>query len=422
MAEGAVNAEFIAVGTEILLGDIANSHARFLSLEFAKLGIGVYYHAAVGDHLGRIVSQLQLALERSQVIVITGGLGPTDDDLTRNAVAKACDLPLVYDEDAFQSLIVPYFVKLGRPFLDVHKRQAERIGDAKFLPNARGTAPGQYLEWNGRHLFLLPGPPLEMQGMYGDEVKPILEGISGSGSITSRVLHLIGIGESAAEAKVLDILQTQSNPTIAPLAGEGEMLFRITAKSKTKEEALALIAPIEKEITARLGHYIYGYDEDTLSLVVFRRLLEKRVKVGFAESCTGGLLSSMLVDIPGSSEVFAGSVIAYHNEVKVAQLGVSEVVLSHDGAVSEETAKQMAQGIRNRLNCDFGVSVTGIAGPTGGTADKPVGLVYVAATNGQTTTVARHVFPGSRTQVRVRAAKAALKQLLDLLNDTEVKI
>ncbi len=417
-----MNAEFIAVGTEILLGDIANSHARFLSLEFAKLGIGVYFHTAVGDHLGRIVDQLKLALDRSQVIVITGGLGPTDDDLTRKAVADACRLSLAYDEEAFQALIVPYFERLGRSYLDVHKRQAERIGDAVFLPNSRGTAPGQYLEWEGRHLFLLPGPPLEMQGMYNDEVKPILERIAGSGSITSRVLHLFGIGESAAELKVLDLLRVQSNPTIAPLAGEGEMLFRITAKAETKEEALALIAPVEKEITDRLGHYIYGYDEDTLSLIVFRRLLEMGAKAGFAESCTGGLLSSMLVEIPGSSDVFAGSLVAYQNEVKVEQLGVSEAVIMNDGAVSEETAKQMAQGIRDRLKCDFGVSVTGIAGPTGGTAEKPVGLVYVAATDGKTTKVAKHVFSGSRTQVRVRAAKAALKQLLDLLNDTEVKI
>ncbi len=416
-----MNAEFIAVGTEIILGDIANSHARYLSTEFAKMGIGVYYHTAVGDHLERIVSQIRQAMERSQVIVITGGLGPTDDDLTRTAVAGAVGLPLVYDEEAFARLIAPYFLKLGRQYLAVHKRQAQRIGDAQFLPNDRGTAPGQYLQWQGRHLFLLPGPPLEMEGMFVNSVRPILENISETGIIISRVLHLFGIGESAAEHQVLDLLQVQTNPTIAPLAGEGEMLFRITAKADNKNQALALIAPVEKEITTRLGNYIYGYDEDTLPFVVLRRLLAMRVKVGFAESCTGGLLTSMIVDLPGSSDVLAGGIIAYHNHVKVAQLGVSEDVLLRDGAVSEVTARQMADGVRIAMRSEYGVSVTGIAGPSGGTEDKPVGLVYVAATDGSTTTVAKHVFPGNRTQVRIRAAKAALKLLLDLLNNFEVK-
>ncbi len=416
-----MNAELIAVGTEILLGDIENSHARYLSQEFSKLGISVYHHSAVGDHLGRVVEQVKLALDRSDVIVITGGLGPTDDDVTRKGVADACGLPLCFDEAAYAMHVVPYFDQIGREPKPVQKRQAERVGAAVFLPNERGTAPGQYLEWQGKHLFLLPGPPLEMRGMFASSVRPLLVKIAGTGTIASRVLHLFGIGESAAEAKVLDVLQAQTNPTIAPLAGEGEMLFRITAKADDVAHAKAMIAPVEAEMKARLERYIYGYDEDTLASVAFRRLAKRHARVGFAESCTGGMLSSMLVDLPGSSEVFAGAVVAYDNRVKTDLLGVDQGVLERFGAVSEETAKFMAEGVRRRLVCEIGVGVTGIAGPGGGTDEKPVGLVYVAASDGAVTHVERYVFPGSRAQVRLRAAKAALHMVVNLLNDLEVK-
>lgn len=416
-----MNAEIIGVGTEIILGDIANSHARVLSQELAKLGISVFYHSAVGDHMDRIVGLVQLAMSRSEVIVITGGLGPTEDDLTRNAVAKACDLPLVYDDEAFRSFIEPYFQKLGRSYLEIHRRQAERIGTAEFLPNARGTAPGQYVFINGCHLFLLPGPPLEMIGMFKDSVLSTLVKLTGQGSITSRVMHLFGIGESAAEERIIDLIQAQSNPTIAPLAGEGEMLFRITAKAENQASALALIAPVEREIFARLGDYVYGYDEDTLPSVVMNKLLQANGKVGFAESCTGGLLSSMLVDLPGASEVLAGGIVAYQNESKLTQLHVPAQTLAQYGAVSEEVAIAMAKGVRNVLGCEYGVGVTGIAGPGGGTTEKPVGLVFMAATDGQATKTVRIQVPGNRTQIRIRSAKVALKLLLDLLNYVEVK-
>lgn len=408
-----MRAELIAVGTEILLGQIDNSHARFLSEDLATLGISVYFHSAVGDNIDRLATLLQTALSRSDIVILTGGLGPTDDDLTREAVARVAGVSCVYDESAFETHVAPFFRRAGRTAAENNRKQAMRVGDAVFLPNPRGTAPGQYLRTGDTHVFLLPGPPLEMRPMYRESVRPRLLELVGEGVIESRVLHLFGIGESDAETRLKDLLRVQTNPTVAPLASEGEMLFRITAKARSHAEAQALIAPVEREIMDRLGRFVYGFDDDTLATVAQRSLIESGHSVAFAESCTGGLLTSMLVQIPGSSACLRGSVVAYDNAVKVGVLGVDPQTLERDGAVSEAVAGQMAEGVCRQLGADYGVGVTGVAGPGGGTAEKPVGLVYVAVSDLRGTNIVRRVFTGNREQVRIRAAKTALHALLE---------
>lgn len=407
-----MNAELIAVGTEILLGQIDNSHARYLSQELAMLGVSVYFHSSVGDNEERATQLIRTALSRSDIVILTGGLGPTVDDLTREAVAKACAVPLTFSPEAFAEHVAPYFARVGRAMPETNRRQAMRVGNAVFLPNPRGTAPGQYVCHEGKHIFLLPGPPLEMRPMFIESVRPVLLRLAGADVIVSRMLHLYGIGESTVDMRIADLLQAQSNPTLAPLASEGEMLLRLTAKARNAEHAAALMAPLERELRERLGTYVYGVDDDTLAKVALRTLADRKATVALAESCTGGLTAAMLVDVPGSSAQFIGGVVAYDNRVKVSALGVSETLLLQVGAVSEEVAVAMAQGVRERLGADYGVGITGIAGPGGGTEEKPVGLVYIAVSGAQMTEVRRYDYAGDRAQIRIRAAKSALHLLV----------
>ncbi len=406
-----VNAELIAVGTEIVLGQIENTHARFLSLDLAAMGIGVYFHTAVGDNEKRIIDAMHLAMSRSDIIIVTGGLGPTGDDVTRSCVAQALNLPLTFDEAAFVSYVLPYFQRLSRIPSEVQNSQAMRIGQSTFLPNPRGTAPGQYVIHEGKHIFLLPGPPLEMQPMYKEQVRSRLLALAGDAIIASRVIRFFGIGEADVESRVKDLLASQSNPTIAPLAGEGEVLLRITAKATTDSAAHELIWPVQQAVLDRVGEYVYGFDDDSVAFVTQQKLLSKGLTVAMAESCTGGLLTSLLVDLPGSSGCLRGSVVAYANECKQSALGVLAQDLKEHGAVSEVVAKAMAEGVRARFGSDFGLSVTGIAGPDGGTDKKPVGLVYIGLADASGARVLSRVFNGDRTQVRVRAAKTALHWL-----------
>ncbi len=407
-----MNAELIAVGTEILLGQIDNSHARHLSRELAAIGIAVYRHGAVGDNVERAVDAVARGLERADVVIVTGGLGPTDDDVTREAVAQAAGVSLSYSPEAFARHVAPFFARVGRTPAENNKRQAMRVGDAVFLPNPRGTAPGQHLTLGGRHVFLLPGPPLEMRPMFSESVRPILVGLRGAGAISSRVLRLFGIGESDAVGRLKDLLDSQANPTIAPLAGEGEMVVRITAAASDDGEARRLIAPVEDAVMARVGQYVYGRDDETLPVALLAALSAGGQTVACAESCTGGMLSSMIVDVPGSSRSFRGSVVAYDNSVKMGALSVPPAVLEEHGAVSGATARLLAEGARAVLGADWGVGVTGVAGPDGGTPEKPVGLVYTAIAGPGGNRVQKWVFSGDRTQIRVRAAKTALHQLL----------
>ncbi|CAM3897738.1 competence/damage-inducible protein A [Alicyclobacillus pomorum] len=407
-------AEHIAIGTEILLGQILNAHAQTVSLEFANHGLFIYHHQAVGDNLSRIVDVLNHAAGRSNVIVLTGGIGPTEDDLTRDAVAAHLGVALELDEKSLQD-IESYFRKRGRSMPAENRRQAMRIQGATMLPNPYGTAPGQYVEHGGVHYFLLPGPPLEMKPMLQREVLPRLKRIFPTPQVlVSRTLHFCGIGESHVDEQIHDLLSSE-NPTVAPLAGEGEMLLRITARGGTHQDAVQSIARVEQEIRKRFAPYIYGVDGETLQAVAFRLLAEQQATLSVAESCTGGQISTMLTGVPGVSQVFAGGVVAYDNAVKRQALGVHPETLERYGAVSEQTAREMAEGVRERLGTVYGLSTTGIAGPGGGSDDKPVGLVYMAVAGPRGTEVFRSVFSGSREQIRLRAAKHTLWRLIRTL-------
>ena len=403
-------AEHIAVGSEILLGQILNGHARAISLEFAAHGLNLYYHSAVGDNMERILQSLEIARSRSNVVVVTGGLGPTKDDLTKEALAAFLNRPLELSEDSLRALEA-YFVARKRRMPEENRKQALCISGGEVLPNPNGTAPGQYVEADGVHYFLLPGPPLEMVPMLKNEVLPRLRTVfSNQTRIVSRVLHFCGIGESDVDEQIGD-LTAAKNPTVAPLASEGEMLLRITAAGNSDAEAQQYITPVEQMLREKFASFIYGVDDETLPSVVLKVLSGAGQTLAVAESCTGGLIASMLTAIPGSSAYFAGGVVAYQNEVKEKQLGVRSETLTAFGAVSEQTAREMAEGVRSRLNSTYGLSVTGIAGPSGGTPEKPVGLVYGAVAGPDGTQVFRMQFRGSREQVRIRTAKQMLWRL-----------
>ncbi|MCL6632741.1 MAG: competence/damage-inducible protein A [Alicyclobacillus herbarius] len=405
--EDVCRAEHIAVGSEILLGQIANGHAQTISQTLAEQGFFLFYHTAVGDNQERLMQVFQQAAKRSNTVIVTGGLGPTEDDLTKEALAASLGRRLILSESALRE-IESYFHGRGRPMPESNRKQALCIEGGELIPNPNGTAPGQYIFADGVHYFLLPGPPLEMKPMLTNSVIPKLHTIfSNRRLIRSRVLHFCGIGESDVDMQIRDLLH-KSNPTVAPLAGEGEMLLRISAAAESESVADALIKPIEEEIRRRFADYIYGTDEETLPSAVGRRLRESGWTLALAESCTGGLISSMITAVPGSSAYFQGGVVAYQNEVKQAALGVQEETLRRYGAVSEPTAAEMARGVQTRLGATIGAAVSGIAGPSGGTPEKPVGTVCAAIAGPDGVSTWTMHLRGSREQIRVRAAKRVL--------------
>ncbi|WP_067931299.1 competence/damage-inducible protein A [Alicyclobacillus kakegawensis] len=409
-------AEHIAVGSEILLGQIANGHAQTISLALAEQGFFLFYHTAVGDNRKRIIEVFRQASQRSNTVIVTGGLGPTEDDLTKEALAEYLGRRLVLSQSALEHL-ESYFRGRGRPMPEQNRKQALCIEGGELIPNPNGTAPGQYICAHGVHYFLLPGPPLEMKPMLVTSVLPKLAQVFPNRQlIRSRVLHFCGIGESDVDAQISDLL-AQANPTLAPLAGEGEMLLRISAAADNESAAWALIQPVEDEIRRRFGAYIYGVDEETLPMAVGRRLSEAGWTLALAESCTGGLISSMITAVPGSSAYFQGAVVAYQNEVKRAALGVEEATLGAHGAVSEQTAAEMAVGVKARLQASVGAAVSGVAGPGGGTREKPVGTVCAAvAWPGGVSTWTMNL-RGSREQIRIRAAKRVLWEVYRRIGD-----
>lgn len=401
-----VTIEVISIGTELLLGQIVDTNAAWLSARLAEIGVGVYRRTTVGDNLSRIVAALQESLARADGVITIGGLGPTEDDLTREAMASVLGEPLVLDEGEAARLKA-FFETRGREATPRQLRQAMRPVSAQPLPNPNGTAPGLYAEWQGKPIFALPGPPHEFQPMVTDHVLPRLTARTGGRVIQSRVLRLCGIGESDAEAQLQDLIQSE-NPTLAPLAKLGEVHFRITARAESPAQAQQLIAQMEQQVRARLGAYIFGTDDTTLEQAVVQSLIEAGQSLAVAESCTGGLLGHRITSVPGSSEVFLGGVISYSNALKEALLGVPREVLATHGAVSEPTARAMAEGVRQRVGSWWGIGITGIAGPGGGTPEKPVGLVYVGVSDPTGTIVRHQIFPGDRHTVKYRATQYAL--------------
>lgn len=398
--------EIVAVGTELLLGNIVNSNARYLSEKLAELGIDVHYHITVGDNLDRLKQVIADSLDRADLIVTTGGLGPTDDDLTKDGVADALGLQLVPHEESLNR-IISYFTAANRPMAECNRRQGYIPEGAIALENNNGTAPGVIVEKGEKVVIMLPGPPREMIPMFEYKVIPYLRTKSES-IIKSRTLRVVGVGESSIQELLQEIFDSQTNPTVAPYAKDGEVHLRLTAKCSNESEADALIYELEKKITSILKDNIYGYDEESLEYVIYKLLSDRKLTVATAESCTGGMVSSRLTNVSGVSSVFMNSIVTYSNEAKMKFLDVKEDTLRQFGAVSAETAKEMADGIRKVSGTDIGISVTGIAGPGGGTAEKPVGLFYIGVAIGDKLEAHKFCFPGSRERVRSIATNRAL--------------
>ncbi|MHB9133494.1 MAG: competence/damage-inducible protein A [Armatimonadota bacterium] len=409
-----MRAEILSIGTELLLGQITDTNAVYLAQRLAELGIPLFFMDTVGDNPGRLQEVLRLAKERSDLIICTGGLGPTEDDITTAAIAAVFDEPVVLHEEAWQTL-QEFFRQRGRPISDNQQKQAMIPQGAQLVPNPTGTAPGFTLEKDGKTVITFPGPPREMMPMWEQTVGPYLCTRS-TDVIFSRTLRFCGIGEGALEMELKDIIHAQDNPTVAPYAKLAEVHIRVTAKAANDEEAQRLIEPVERRIRERTGQYIYGVDEETLELVVGRMLRERGLTLAVAESCTGGLLGGRLTDIAGSSEYFLGGIIAYSNAVKSASLLVAPRTLAAQGAVSEQTACEMASGVQQTLGADIGISITGIAGPGGGTEEKPVGLIYIGiACPGQPSRAERYQLWGDRPTIRARAVQQALVLLSNTL-------
>lgn len=367
--------EIVSVGTELLLGDILNTNARFLSLELAALGISVLRQTTVGDNPERLAQVLTDALTRSDIIIATGGLGPTADDITKEVCCKVMGFELIIDRDIL-GVIESYFQSRNIKMPESNKKQAYvPLGGTTFF-NKNGTAPGCACEKEGKCIVMLPGPPRELNPMFIHDVKPFLSKYS-DGVIISHTVRTFGIGESAM-AELADELLWNENPTVAPYAKDGEALLRITARAETSELAEELCSPVIEKIRARLGSYVYGIDVDSLQQQVVRLLFEKKLKVAIAESCTAGYVAKRLTEISGASEIFDCGIISYSNEIKIKLLGVSPDTLKINGAVSEQTATEMAKGVRALSGADIGVGITGIAGPKSDESGKPAGLSFIA--------------------------------------------
>ena len=370
-----MNAEILCVGTELLLGDIVNTNAAYLSRELAACGIGCYYQSVVGDNQGRLADSLRLALSRADLVITTGGLGPTYDDMTKETVADYFSLPMSLHQPSLDRM-TELFSRTGRPFTKNNEKQAYMPEGAIIFDNDRGTAPGLAIEKDGKVVIMLPGPPSEMTAMYEQKVKPYLLAMS-SHVLRSSTVYLFGLGESAVEDVLHESMLAHTNPTIAPYAKTGEVQLRITAYADDTDAAQALIQPMVDEVLALFPDYVYGVDVETMQNALVQALRAAGKTIAVAESCTGGMIASRLTEIPGASAVFLCGVSSYANSSKVEFLGVNKATLEDYGAVSAETALEMAIGIRKRAGSDIGISTTGIAGPSGGTEAKPVGLVYV---------------------------------------------
>lgn len=366
--------ELISVGTEILLGDILNTDAQFLSIELAKLGISVIHQSTVGDNRERLLAQLKEAADRSDIIILSGGLGPTPDDLTKEVCCEFFGKKMFLHEPTVEK-IKTYFSTKGMKMAQNNLKQAMLPKDCVIFPNDNGTAPGMAIEKDGVHILVLPGPPRELKPMFRNCAVPYLMQFSDR-IIVSHNIRTFGIGESLMAERVNDLFDAE-NPTVAPYAKDGEALLRVTAMARTKEEAENLCKPVINEIKNRLNGFVYGVDYTCIEEAVIEKLKEKHMKVATAESCTGGLIAKRITDVPGASEIFDCGIISYANEIKHRVLGVSEDDLNKYGAVSEPVARQMAQGALKVSGADIAVSVTGIAGPDSDSTSKPVGLVYI---------------------------------------------
>lgn len=409
-----LDAEIIAVGSELLLGQITNTNARFLSEQLARLGINVYYHTVVGDNPGRLKRAIQIAQERADLIVFSGGLGPTKDDLTKEVIAETIGVGLEEDQEAM-NYIEKYFRVRNMPMTPNNRKQANILQGATLLPNETGMAPGMALKKDGIIYMLYPGPPSELEPMflkYGRRF--LLRELNKIERIESRVLRFFGIGEALLEAELEDLIANQSNPTIAPLAGDGDVTVRLTAKGDDDAERKEMLDRLEKEILRRVGSYFYGYDDTNLFVELARTLEEKKLTLAVAESLTGGYFQEKVTDIPGASRWFKGGIVSYTNEVKQNVLNVREETLNREGAVSAACAREMAANVKRILDADVGISFTGVAGPDPSEGKEP-GTVFCGLALADDVKSFQFHFSGNREAIRRRAvhhgAWLALREL-----------
>lgn len=412
-----MTAEIICVGTEILLGNIVNTNAAYLSERLAALGISVFFETTVGDNPERVEEVIKTGMKRSDILILSGGLGPTKDDLTKEIAAKACGQKLVEDAEAKERL-TSYFTSIKRPMTDNNLKQAMVPEDCTVLYNGNGTAPGMVINGpEGRKVVLLPGPPSELIPMFHEQVEPILSKLQ-PGILYSKVVKIDCLGESYVETQIMDLIDEQSNPTVAPYAKLGEVHLRVTAKADTEDEAEELVMPMVEELRSRFGNKIYTIEEEeTLEEVVVKMLEQKKQTIAAAESCTGGLLAARLINVPGASNVLNESFITYSNEAKIKYLGVKEQTLREHGAVSEETAREMAEGVLKTSGADIGVGITGLAGPGGETGTKKPGLVYIGVCCGGHTEVKKYDLKGNREKIREVSVCRALTMIRKALAD-----
>ncbi len=411
-----MNAEIIAVGSELLLGQIVNSNAQFISKQLAEIGVNVYFHTVVGDNSERLYDAIEIAEKRSNLIIFTGGLGPTKDDLTKETIAKRLGKQLVMDPYALDS-IEQYFIKTNRTMTENNKKQALVLEGSTVLQNDYGMAPGMGIKINDITYMLLPGPPKEMSPMFSTYGRQyLLSQLGNVESIESRVLRFFGIGESLLETEIEDLIDQQTNPTIAPLAADGEVTLRLTAKHESVETAHRLLDETEAAINQRVGEFMYGYGSTSLVKELMKKLKNDQLTVASAESLTGGLFSEQLTAEPGSSSVVKGGIVCYSNYVKEYLLKVDKDVLATNGAVSEECARILAENIKNMIGTDIGISFTGVAGPDE-MEGKPVGTIFIGlAMPNKPTKVFSFRMAGSREGIRNRTVKYGMYHILKELS------
>ncbi len=402
-------AEIVAIGTEILLGQIVDTNSQVLGKILPEYGIHHCHRQTVGDNRSRIAEAVRLALSRSDIVFTIGGLGPTEDDITREGIADALGEALVRDEE-FAERIKSLFVQRNLPWTEAQLKQADRPECGELIENPNGSAPGLVCRKDGKVVISLPGPRFEFVPMVEKSVRPILAGFTGGTVIVSRAVKICGMGEAMVEESLRDLFHG-SNPSIGIYAHPGEVELRVTGSASDSLTANKIIKPVIEEIQSRIGGNIFAYDETTLASAVLELLRNQGQSLAVAESCTGGMLGESITSVSGSSDVFLGGVISYSNELKVSLLGVSEESLQEFGAVSEQIAREMASGARDRLRSDWAISITGVAGPDGGTGDKPVGLVYIGFCSRWVSEVVKHRFRGNREFVRRRSVAAALTML-----------
>lgn len=406
--------EIIAVGTEILLGNIVNTNAAYLAEKCAALGLSCYHQDVVGDNEERLAETLKLALSRSDIILLSGGLGPTQDDLTKEVAAKVCGKELYLHEPSKEA-IRQFFAERKMEITENNWKQAMVPEGCIVVENPGGTAPGIIIAENGKHVILMPGPPGELIPMFERSIMPYLAGLA-SGVIYSQTVKICGVGESKAESMVEDLVETQSNPTIATYAKTGEVHLRVTATAPDEKEAKKLVKPVVKELKGRFGKHVYTTDNDvTLEKSVVDLLAANKLTACTVESCTGGMLSARLINVPGVSEVFKSGYVTYSNKSKRRLLGIKKNILLKHGAVSEQIAREMAKTAASLARTDVSVSTTGIAGPDGGTPEKPVGLVYIGCNVCGRITVKECHFHGSREKIRESTVAAALSLMRECI-------